>query len=211
MIQAIAWLDAEHGGVWTPDGKRARRERAPTAGEEVAALVGRPVKNLSRMTVEAQRCVGAVGLALQGAGWLENAGRGEFGILAAGFEGCLTADREYFGDYVASGRKMGRASLFVYTLPTSAACAVSMALALTGPVLHVHEEAHTLEALARHAGQMAADGEAEGMLALWSDARAAICLAVGAGEEIGYPAVLRASPDASPWQMALDLQALPPL
>jgi hypothetical protein len=213
MIQAVTWFGTEHCGVWTPDGKRSRRQRAPapTASEEIAALVGRPVKNFTRMTVDAQRCVGAAALALQGAKWQENGGGAEIGVLAAGFEGCLAADREYFGDYVTSGRKLGRASLFVYTLPTSAACAVSMALGLTGPVLHVHEDLGTLEALARQAGRMAADGEAAGMLALWSDARAAICLAVGAGEGIGYPAVLQAHPDASPWQLALDLQAMPSL
>jgi hypothetical protein len=213
MIQSMAWLDAAHCGVWTPDGKRARRQRAPvlTATDAITTLVGRPVKNFTRMTADAQRCVCAAALALRGAGWQEKTGQMEIGVLAAGFEGCLAADREYFGDYVASGRKLGRASLFVYTLPTSAACAVSMALALTGPVLHVHEDVGTLEALARHAGHMAADGEAAGMLALWSDVRAAICLAVGAGEEIGYPAVLQAHPDSSPWQLALDLQAMPPL
>jgi 3-oxoacyl-(acyl-carrier-protein) synthase len=213
MIHAVAWFSETSCGVWTPDQKRARHQRAPalTATDDVAALIGRPVKYFSRMTADAQMCLCAAGLALHGTGWRDKPGAPEIGVLAAGYEGCLAADRAYFQDYLASGRKLGRASLFVYTLPTSAACAVSMTLALTGPVLHVHEDAAALESLARHAEQMLADREADAMLALWSDPRAAICLAVGAGPEIGYPALLQAHPDPSPWQLAQHLQALPSL
>jgi hypothetical protein len=209
MIHAAAWFCAEHCGVWTPDGKGALRQRAPVlaATEDVAALLGTPVKFFSRMTAEAQRGVCAGGLALRGALWPK--GSREIGVLAAGYEGFLLANREYFADYVASGRKLGRASLFVYTLPTSAASAVSMTLELTGPVLHVQEEGNVWEALARRAAQMAANGEADGMLALWSDPRAAVCLAVGAAEGIGYPAIFQALRASSPWQLAQDLHALP--
>ena len=211
MIHAAAWFGEENCGVWTPDG-RVVRQRAPalTATEEVTALIGRPVKYFPRMTVEAQRCVCAAGLALRGARWREDSQEMEIGVVAAGYGGCLEADREYFGDYVTSGRQLGRASLFVYTLPTSAACAVSLSLGLTGPVLHVQEEVAG-EALARQAERMAAGGEAGGMLALWSDRRAAVCLAVGAGEGIGYPATFQGLRAVSPWQLAQNLQAMPTL
>jgi hypothetical protein len=214
MILAAAWLDAEHCGLWTPEGN-GLRQRAPalTATEEVTALIGGPVRSFPRMTADAQRCVCAAGLALRGARWRERLPATEIGVLAAGYEAYLDAHGEYFGDYVASGRKLGRASLFVYTLPTSAACAVSMALGLTGPVLHIHEEAPggEYDALARRAAQMAAEGEAQGMLALWSDRRAAVCLAVGAGDGIGYPAAFQALRAASPRQLARELQAMPAL
>ncbi len=207
MIEAVAWFCEAHCGVWMPGKGERRLQCAPklTTAKEVTTLVGRPVKYFSRMTDDAQRCVCAAGLALQGAAW-DAEGR-EIGVLAAGYEGFLEANREYFADYVAGGRKLGRASLFVYTLPTSAACAASMALRLTGPLMHVEEEAGALEALARHASAMLVDGEAEGMLALWSDRRAAVCLAIGAGEGIGYSAVFR-GPVTSPWQLAQDLQAM---
>ena len=211
MIHAAAWFCEAHCGIWTPAGNRALRRDAPAlaATDEVTALLGRPVKYFSRMTAEAQMGLCAMELALRGAGWRdEGTPEREIGVLAAGFAGCLTADRQYFDDYVASGRKLGRASLFVYTLPTSAACAAAMAPTLTGPVLHVHDDAHTLPALVRSCEGMVADAEAGGMLALWSDPRAAVCLAVGAAAEIGYPSFLQALRSVSPWPLAQELHAL---
>jgi 3-oxoacyl-(acyl-carrier-protein) synthase len=212
MIHAVAWFCASHCGIWTPDGTRARQQRAPvlTAADDVAALVGHPVKFFSRMTPEAQMSVCAAALALQGAPWPQEPALPEIGVLAAGYDGCLALDADYFADYVASGRKLGRASLFVYTLPTSAACAVSMALGLTGPTLHLHEDGGALPAAACHAAQMVTEGQAAGMLVLWSDPHAAICLAVGAGEQIPVPPLLQATPDPSPMRIAHDFHAIIP-
>jgi hypothetical protein len=170
-------------------------------------MIGRPVKYFSRMPAETQFCLCAAGLALQATLWGET-GATEIGLLAAGFDGCLRADLDYFSDYVASGRTLGRANLFIYTLPTSAACAVAIALGLTGPALHLHDDAFALPALVRHAQQMVLDREANRMLALWSDPQAAVCLAIDAVGEIGYPSWLQSEPEPSPMQLAQNLQSM---
>jgi hypothetical protein len=209
MIHAASWFCAGHCGVVVPHGEGSRQQRSPALamGEEMISLIGRPVKHFSRMTVETQFCLCAAGLALKTTKWGEK-GATEIGLLAAGFDGCLRADQDYFRDYVSSGRTLGRANLFIYTLPTSAACAVAIALGLTGPALYFHDDALALPALVRHAQQMAVDREADGMLALWSDPQAAVCLAIDADEEIGYLPWLQSEPDPSPTQLARKIQSM---
>src|SRR6185312_1576229 len=96
------------------------------------SLIGKPIKYLSRMTSEARCCLVAAARALKAA-TLDSAG--EIGLLATGEQCFLDADLDYFDDYLASGRSMGRANLFIYTLPTSAASEVAIALRLTGPAI----------------------------------------------------------------------------
>jgi hypothetical protein len=91
--------------------------------------------------------------------------------------------------------------LFIYTLPTSAPSEVAIALSLTGPCLFVEEDAHPLPALIRHAERMVADGEADRMLAIWSDARVAVCMAVDGDEHHDPIFPLLAKSNWSPLQL----------
>ena len=79
------------------------------------------------------------------------------------------------------GRTLGRGNLFIYTLATSALGEVAIGLSLTGPSMFIQDDARPVTAMLRHGEQMVADGEAGGMLALWSDSSAAVCLAIAAG------------------------------
>jgi 3-oxoacyl-(acyl-carrier-protein) synthase len=167
------------------------------------AMIQRPLKYLARMTDECRLCLCAAHMALRAAEWNDTR---EIGLLAAGDAGVLQADQNYFRDYAASGRSMGRGNLFIYTLPTSTLGEVAIALNLTGPAMHIHDDANPLVALIRHANQSIADGEAGGMLVLWSDLHAAICLAIDAGSE---QSSLTPMPSGStPGQMANALAAM---
>ena len=141
------------------------------------AFIGRPLKYYPRMTTEARFALGATHLALTS---LKKARPElkEIGVLAAGFDGTLEANQNYFRDYLASGRTMGRGNLFIYTLPTSALGEVAIALGLTGPTMHIHADTKPIAGMVHHARQLITDGEADAMLCLWTDARAAICIAV---------------------------------
>jgi hypothetical protein len=200
VIQVVSWFCAEHCGSIVAAGRREeRRSPALSAAEEIIALICRPVKYYSRMTTEARSCLCAASLAMRAADWREM----EVGLLAANEEGWSAANHEYFRDYLANGRSLGRGNLFIYTLPTSALGEVAIALKLTGPTLHISEDTRPIAGMIRQAEQMLADGEAQGMLVLWSDTQAAVCLAICGGEEAGEWAKL---PEAAPLELANHLR-----
>ena len=95
------------------------------------------------------------------------------------------ANSEYFQDYVANGRTLGRGNLFIYTLPTSALGELAIALSLNGPCMFIQSGEYPLASLVRIGGQMISDGEAGGMLGVLSDSEAAVCLLIEAGDEAG--------------------------
>jgi 3-oxoacyl-[acyl-carrier-protein] synthase II len=145
------------------------------SSDDITALVGKPVKYLSRMTPETRCCLVAACKALHASNLDRDA---EIGIVAAGERGFLQADLEYFRDYVACGQSMGRGNLFIYTLPTSAASEVAIALGLKGPALYAQSDLAPVKSLISLAGQMLADGDAQAVLAIWSGIKAAVCFAV---------------------------------
>ncbi len=200
MIQAVSWFCAEHCGSLTRGGAIIKRKSpALLASEEVMALIGQPVKYYARMTTEARSCLCAARLAVQAAGWRAM----EIGLLAASEKAWVMAEEEYFGDYLANGRSLGRGNLFIYTLPTSALGEVAIALKLTGPTLHISTDVGPIAGMVRHGEQMVSDGEAGGMLALWSDHQAAVCLAIDGRQGEDW---LKLS-ECSPLELANHLQA----
>lgn len=183
MIRAISWFCADHCGALTP-GSQSFSKTSPqvTSSNEMLALIGRPVKYFPRMTRESRSCLAAASIALEVCGWKDTEFR-EIGLLAAGYEACLAADQVYFSDYVAGGRSLGRGNLFIYTLPSSTMGEIAIALGLRGPAVHIHDAHHPAQILIRHARRLLEDGEADGILALWSDSKAAVCFAVDGGAE----------------------------
>jgi 3-oxoacyl-[acyl-carrier-protein] synthase II len=149
-----------------------------SATKEMLDLIGQSPKYFARMTAEARRFLVTAGLAIQSAGWKQTA---DIGILAAGYTGWLAGSAEYFRDYVAQGRSLGRANLFIYTLPTSAPSEVAVALGLTGPTLHLQHSDHPAAYLIREAIAIVQNQEAAGVLCLWGDEQSAVCVAVGNG------------------------------
>jgi 3-oxoacyl-(acyl-carrier-protein) synthase len=209
MIRAVSWFAKTTSGVLVSEAAAWRSHSpAPATTESLLALLPRPVKYFSRMPPEAQLCLCAATLAMRETHWLGQ--NREVGLLTAGFDGTLAADGQYFTDYVASGRKLGRANLFVYTLPTSAASAVCIAIGLTGPAIHLQAHPFSLASLIRQARQMVADGEAAGMLALWSDPRAAVCLAIDAADGTDLLPPANAGAPESPLQLAETLARMVP-
>jgi len=183
MIQAIAWSCAEHCGC-LGSGQAPWKRPSPDLGssDALAALVARPLKHYPRLALEWRYCLWAAGLALRATGW-PNGGQEEIGMVGAGHDGFLEADHRYFSDYVVNGRLIGRGNLFVLTLPTSALSEVAIALGLTGPTLYIRDDAAPVAAMIRHGGELLEDGEADGVLAIWSDREAAACFALGHGAQ----------------------------
>jgi len=193
MIRAIAWHCPDHYGVSAPMEESFARPTPPASADELLSIIVRPVKYFSRMTPETKACLCAASLALRSRKTSLHAPE-EIGIVSAGHDGCVQADRDYFRDYVASGRSMGRGNLFIYTLPTSTLGEVAIALSLTGPSMFLHSDQAPVASLHRQAEQLVSDGEASTMLALWSDHQASVCLLVTGDVEPPSLSVAEVSP-----------------
>jgi hypothetical protein len=179
MIRAAGWFNLQTHGAIGPSGKSSRKPTPDISqSAPILEIVDRPVKYLPRMTVETRCCLCAAALAMKAADWQG----GEIGLLCAAADGLLKANAEYFKDYVATGRSLGRGNLFIYTLATSTLGEVAIALSLTGPSMFIQHDAEPVAAMLRDAEQMIADGEAKGLLAFWSDADSALCYAVAPGD-----------------------------
>jgi len=176
MIHSIAWHTDAHYGLYTPGDGTFTRSTPPATSDEMLSIIGRPVKYFSRMTPETKSCLTAASVALRSLA-PETAAK-EVGLVAAGNDGCVKADQNYFRDYVREGRSMGRGNLFIYTLPTSTLGEVAIALSLNGPSMFLHADSAPIQSLVHQAEQLLADGEAGVMLALWSDSQAAVCMTV---------------------------------
>lgn len=152
------------------------------AGVEAGAP---PPKNLGRFSAEARLAYRAVERALRAAGLdpvRDSALR--VGAIACGPAGSDAANREYFSDYVKSGRTLARGQLFVYTLPTSVAAECAIACRLTGPLAYVADSAGSPAAARRAARGWLADGSADAVVVLASTPAEARAFVV-AGETLG--------------------------
>lgn len=61
----------------------------------------------------------------------------ETGVLGLSRDGALQANKDYFKDYVSSGRKLARGNLFVHTLPTSPLSETAITFGFKGPIFHL--------------------------------------------------------------------------
>ncbi len=202
MIHSVAWYCDSHYGLFNPAGESFTRPSPAGTWDELLGIISRPVKYFSRMTHETRACLAASSLALRTLPADVVASK-EIGLVSAGHDGCVTADQNYFRDYVSSGRTMGRGNLFIYTLPTSTLGEVAIALSLSGPSMYLHADRNPLADLIRNAEQLVADGEAGAVLALWTDSQASVCLSITGGTG----GVTQTLPEVLPRQLADQFRA----
>ena len=209
MIRAAAWISAGYCGVVANGASRRLRVPDLSSTTDMTELVGQPPKYYPRMTSEARQSFCAASLAMQASRWTLSDYQ-EIGMVAAGYAGCIDADRRYFGDYVSNGRMLGRGNLFIYTLPTSTLGEIAIALKLAGPTLHIQSDSRPVQGLLQNAWSLVVGGEAVGVLAIWSDLEAAICFAVGHDSSDGpdISSLLRERLESSPMELAKSLDAM---
>jgi len=192
-VLGIGWIrGGEYGGV-----RRAERRTFPNGATlstlwRAAGLLPSPPKNIGRFNAATHMACDAAALALRDAGLDAAAGQtSDIGLLASTPDGCAEANRAYFADYLAGGRRLGRGNLFIYTLPTSAAAEAAICFGLRGPLLYAAPAAAPAPALLSMAAGMLTRGEAGVMLALIAEAAAGACfvLAPAAASHQGIASV----------------------
>lgn len=123
-------------------------------------------KNFGRLDAISRMTTYAVALAVQDAGIKYLPGlKQDIGIIGTNTEGSLQADLAYFRDYVESGRKLSRGSLFIYTLPSSPVGEAAIHFGFLGPLLYAWGLDNSLVAVLDIAQGMITAGETPIMLA----------------------------------------------
>ena len=189
-VHGIGWLTNEGYGCI-----RKGRLQAYEAGEDLHSLpknglFSHSFKNFGRLDGISRMTVYAVALALQDAGIeYSPAKKQDIGIIGTNVEGSLRSDREYFKDYIASGRTLSRGNLFIYTLPSSPAGEAAIHFGFLGPVLYANAGENSLVSVLDTAAEMIVAGETPVMLTGKAEAHEAVYFVLAPDADLPADAV----------------------
>lgn len=124
-----------------------------------------PIENFGRFNQASRLVTLSIALTLHDAGitYAKNK-KQDIGIVGTNPDGALLSNYDYFRDYVACGRKMGRGNLFIYTLPSSPLAEASICFGFEGPVLYVRHLERPGEMLISLARSMVKNKEAHALI-----------------------------------------------
>lgn len=186
VVAGIGWIDGrEYGCV-----RRRIRESYPDLKSlrstlQEKSVFSYPVKGFGKYDRVSQTTCCAAALAFSDAGMPYSEDRKQdIGVLGTNSDGCLQSNLDFFSDFVKNGRKLGRANLFVYTLPSIPVAEAAIYFKCQGPVLYMGFPSEPVASLLRHSDQMIRRGEATAMLAVWADEEAAQCFLLKPGEPV---------------------------
>lgn len=184
QVYGIGWVSPSGFGSIGKGTSRmfAAGETLVKAAKE--SLFVNPVKNFGRMDAASRLTMAAVSLCLQDAGIDSSANyKRDVGIVGTSMEGSFSSDIDYFRDYVENGRKLSRANLFIYTLPSSPLGEAAIHFGLTGPLLFTRDLFTSPIAALNLAAAQVEDGAVQQMLAGKCGNDSAIYLLLGSEGE----------------------------
>jgi len=143
-----------------------------------------PIKNFGRFDNSSKMACCAGALALCDAGILYSEHRKQnIGIIGTNIAGSLPSDVYYFKDYVESGRKLARGSIFIYTLPSSPLAEMAISFRFQGPLVYMTFPQKQISSLLRCAERMILRQETSMMLAVKVDEEEGICFVLSREED----------------------------
>jgi 3-oxoacyl-[acyl-carrier-protein] synthase II len=179
-VNGIGWISSTGYGMTL-----SRRTTHFAPGETLARvareqLFRQPVKNFGRLDLVSRITLTAVSLALQDGGIAASPlEKQPIGIVGTNNEGSLATDLDYYRDYVDNGRKLSRANLFIYTLPSSPLGEAAIHFGLTGPLLFTMDRERSARSALTTASDLLDDGSVPAMLAGRTEADQGIYLLLG--------------------------------
>lgn len=187
VITGIGWLARrEYGCVRRRLRKPYSDLKSLRSELQDESILSYPVKGFGKYDRASQTTCCVAALALHDAEmWYSESQKQDIGILGTNADGCLQSNLDFFNDFVENGRTLGRANLFVYTLPSIPVAEAAIHFKCQGPLLYMTFPEKPIASLLRQADRMILRGESTAMLA------------VMAGEEDGQCFVLRRSSDVS--------------
>ena len=187
VVAGIGWIDRKEYGCVT----RKLRHSYPDLGSlrsslQEESVLSYPVKGFGKYDRASQMtcCVAALAFYDAGMSYSEDR-KQDIGILGTNSDGCLQSNLDFFNDFVKNGRTLGRANLFVYTLPSIPVAEAAIYFKCQGPLLYVGYSRDAIPSLLRQSDRMILRGETTAMVA------------VRAGEEEAQCFILRRRDDDS--------------
>jgi len=104
------------------------------------------------------------------------------GLIGTGQEECTPANQAYFEDYAENGRRMARANLFIYTLPTSPLAEIAIHFKLDGPLFFSAAVSAAGSHLMKSAAGLLTENGTSQVLALWMEHSGTVALLLDAEE-----------------------------
>lgn len=185
-LAAVAWIDS--GGAALRSAGQPMAYQVASEAKDVwwplARRLGlRPPRNFGRFPWTVRAAWGVAAMLLRQSAELPAEGQLKLniGLVGTGFVPTQNLNRDFFQDYLESGRLLGRGNLFIYTLPTAALAEVSIAFGLTGPVLFCGCEQQPLANLCETADSLLKPQPAGSMLGLWLESKVVVGFQVAAG------------------------------
>ncbi len=176
-VLGIGWFTKEGYGCIRSGQRQLVKGNESASVRSRKDIFSHPFKNFGRLDAVSKSVAYAVALAIRDAGMdYSPQHKRHIGIVGTSREGSLRTDLEYFHDYVQSGRKLSRANLFIYTLPSSPLGEAAIHFGFLGPLLYAASGDGSLLPILDMASGMIEGNEAEAMLAGAADEEEAVFL-----------------------------------
>jgi hypothetical protein len=114
----------------------------------------------------------------------------DIGIVGTNSDGCLQSNLDFFEDFVRNGRRLGRANLFVYTLPSIPVAEAAIHFKCQGPLLYLGFSREPIASLLRQSDRMILREEAAAMVAVRASEKNAQCFMLRRKGEAGTESAL---------------------
>jgi len=193
VVTGIGWIIEREYGCVRRNLRRVysdmRSLRADLQGE---SLFSYPVKGFGRYDRVSQMtcCVAALAFHDAGISYAQNR-KQDIGILGTNSDGCLQSNLDYFNDFVANGRTLGRANYFVYTLPSIPMSEAAIHFQCQGPLLYMTFPKEPVASMLRQADRMILRGESTAMLAVSAGEEDAQCFMMRRVDDVSGEQVFR--------------------
>jgi 3-oxoacyl-(acyl-carrier-protein) synthase len=186
VVTGIGWIaETEYGCVrqrWRKSYSDMKSLRTDLQGGSVFSY---PVKGFGRYDRVSQMtcCVAALAFHDAGMSYAEDE-KQDIGILGTNSDGCLQSNLDYFSDFVANGRTLGRANYFVYTLPSTPMAEAAIHFKCQGPLLYTMFPKKPAASLLRQADRMILRGESTAILAVRASEEDAQCFMLRRADDV---------------------------
>jgi hypothetical protein len=217
VVAGIGWIDRREYGCVS---RRLRKSypdlRSLRSALQEDAVFSYPVKGFGKYDRASQMtcCVAALAFYDAGMSYSEDRKR-DIGILGTNSDGCLQSNLDFFNDFVKNGRTLGRANLFVYTLPSIPVAEAAIYFKCQGPLLYMGYPRDPVASLLRQSDRMILRGETTAMVAVRASEEDAQCFILRRRDDVSTASVLAleevieaASRTPSPGEMIEELSRL---
>jgi hypothetical protein len=151
------------------------------------------MKNFGRYDPVSKMTCCVSGLALYDAGMpYSEVQKQDIGIIGTNTDGCLQSNVAFFKDYIEHGRTLGRANLFVNTLPSIPMAEAAIHFKCRGPLVYMAFSQKQIPSLLRQSEKMILRGEAAAMLAVKASEQDALCFMVAREQDVSAQPALGA-------------------